>query len=373
MKVPFVDLKSQYQAIKNEIDQAMQAVINDTAFIDGPYLEAFEEAFAQFCGTEYAVGVSSGTSALGLALKASGIGRGDEVITVPNTFMATVEAIIDCGARPVFVDIDPATCTLDVTELGAAITPSTRAIIPVHLYGQPVDMDPVMALAEQHNLLVIEDACQAHGATYKGRATGSLGHAGCFSFYPGKNLGAYGDGGAVVTNDQALAAEIVMLRNHGTKQKYVHEVVGWNERLDALQAAILQVKLKYLPEWNELRRAHAAAYNARLSEVPGITCPHEADYARHVYHVYGIHVQDRDAVMDTLKAHGAGCGIHYPIPVHLQQACGYLGHERGDFPHTEYSADHIVSLPMFPELSNEQIAYVVDTLSNAVGAAERGS
>lgn len=362
MKVPFLDLKAQYRAIKDEVDPAIQSVIEKTAFAGGPFVETFEQAFAEWCGTDHAIGVNSGTTALWAALSGLGIGPGDEVITVPNTFVATVEAIIFCGATPVLADVDEATLTLDPHQVERAITPQTRAIVPVHLYGQMADMDPILEIARKNNLYVVEDAAQAHGATYKGRPAGSVGDAGCFSFYPGKNLGAYGEGGAVTTNDQALAAQIRMAREHGQSRKYYHDILGWNARMDGIQAAVLSVKLRHIEAWNAARAAHARAYNERLSGIEGIHLPIQADYAGHVYHLYVIHLRERDALMKHLAQAGIACGIHYPVNVHLQEAYKGLGYQAGDFPVSERNGAEALSLPMFAELTDKQIDMVCDAI-----------
>lgn len=358
MKVPFLDLKVQYASIRDEIADALQQVLDTTAFAGGPFVEKFETDFASFCECEFAVGVGSGTAALWMALSGLGIGRGDEVITTPNTFIATAEAISLCRAKPVFVDVDEQTYTMDPDLLEDAITPNTRAIIPVHLYGQMADMDNIMELARAHGLLVIEDACQAHGAEYKGRRAGSIGDAGCFSFYPGKNLGAYGEAGAVVTNSAELAEKVRMFRDHGQAKKYCHSTVGWNARMDGFQGAVLSVKLKHLPAWNEARRKNAQLYNTLLADVDGINEVVEAEYARHVYHIYAIRTEHRDDMMTSLAERNIYCGIHYPIPIHLQDAYGALDYSRGSFPVTEEHADELLSLPMFPELTREQIERV---------------
>jgi dTDP-4-amino-4,6-dideoxygalactose transaminase len=367
MKVPFLDLHAQYQTIREEIAFAMQKVLDDTAFAGGPYVAQFEKEFAAFCGCQHAIGVSNGTAALWMALRGLGVGPGDEVITVPNTFIATAEAISLCGAKPMFVDVDENTYTMNPAILEAAITSRTAAIIPVHLYGQMADMDAIMAIARAHKLLVIEDACQAHGATYKGRPAGSIGDAGCFSFYPGKNLGAYGEAGAVVTNNTELAEKIKLLRDHGQPKKYSHTVIGWNDRMDGLQGAILSVKLKHLPAWNEARRAHAQFYRALLAGLENAILPREAYYARHVYHIYAIRVQNRDRVMKALAEKGIQCGVHYPITVHLQEAYHFLGLRPGSFPIAEKCAAELLSLPMFPELTKQQIEHVAGEVKRLVG------
>ncbi len=365
MKVPFLDLKAQYNVIRGEINSAIQEVLESSAFAGGPFVAKFEEQFAVYCGTKYAVGVGNGTDALWLVMLAMGIGPGDEVITVPNTFIATAEAISICGAKPVFVDVDARTYTMDPDRLKQAITSRTKAIIPVHLFGQTADMDPLLEIARQHGLPVIEDACQAHGAQYKGRMAGSMGIAGCFSFYPGKNLGAYGEAGAVVTNDQDLAAKIKVLREHGQPKKYIHSVVGWNARMDGIQGAILSVKLNYLTAANDARRANARLYNELLAGESLVVLPPEAAYAKHVYHLYVIQAARRDDVIQRLGEKGIACGIHYPVPLHLQEAYASLGLPAGKYPVAEESARRFVSLPMFPELTREQIAFVCDELKRA--------
>ncbi len=362
MKVPFLDLKAQYAAIRHEISAGLQEVLDTTSFAGGATVENFEANFALFCQCDHAIGVSSGTTALWMALIGLGIGPGDEVITSPNTFIATAEAISFCGATPVFIDIDEQTHTIDPSLLEDAITPKTKAVIPVHLYGQPADMDPIMDIARDHGLVVIEDACQAHGAEYKGRRAGSIGDAGCFSFYPGKNLGAYGEAGAVVTNNHELAERLRMFRDHGQRQKYHHSIIGWNGRMDGFQGAVLGVKLQYLPAWTEARRENAKLYNELLADEYKVITPFEAEYAKHVYHVYAIRVQGRDAFMEALTEQGISCGIHYPVPLHIQEAFRPLGYEKGSFPVAERCAEEVVSLPMYPELTEEQVGYVVEKI-----------
>jgi dTDP-4-amino-4,6-dideoxygalactose transaminase len=433
MKVPFLDLKAQYESIKDEINTAIQAVLESSAFAGGPFVAQFEKDFANFCGCKHAIGVGSGTEALWMSLLALGIGPGDEVITVPNTFIATAEAISFCGATPVFVDIEEKTYNLDpnkledylkkrfsrksqvasrrsishltphtsrLTEVNCAMrsagrpkaethsgqpsavsgqqsgvsslkprssnlgpgSPRPRAVIPVHLFGQPADMDPILEIAKKYNLAVIEDACQAHGAEYKGKRAGSLGDTGCFSFYPGKNLGAYGEAGAVVTNDDYLAGKLRMLRDHGQPKKYYHDLIGWNGRMDGIQGSVLSVKLKHLPAWNEARRKKAQLYSQMLSGADGVALPKEADYAKHIYHIYALRVPARDKIMNALAEKGIGCGIHYPVPVHLTDAYRSLGLGKGSFPVAEKCAEEFVSLPMFPELTEEQIKYVCDEI-----------
>ncbi|MEZ4677484.1 MAG: DegT/DnrJ/EryC1/StrS family aminotransferase [Caldilineaceae bacterium] len=361
MKIPFVDLKSQYQSIAAEVNSAIADVLENTDFILGRAVEQFEEEFADYCQADYADGVDSGYSALELIVRAYDIGPGDEVITAANTFIATVLAISNCGATPVLVDADPVTYNLDPTKLEAAITPRTRAIMPVHLYGQPADMDPIMTIARKHGLKVIEDAAQGHGGRYKGRAVGSLGDAAGFSFYPGKNLGAYGDGGAVVTNDPALADKIRLLRNLGQRVKYNHEVKGFNRRLDTIQAAVLRVKLPHLDGWNAERRRAAAAFTHDLQGLPLIApaCPSNVEP---VYHLYVIQVENRDALQQHLAAADIATGLHYPKPIHLQPAYQELGYQPGDFPVAEALAENILSLPIFPELTNDAVGYITEQI-----------
>ncbi|MDQ2867377.1 MAG: DegT/DnrJ/EryC1/StrS family aminotransferase [Verrucomicrobiota bacterium] len=365
MSVPFLDLAAHHAPHRDELARAMNDVIERSAFAGGPFVEQFEREFAAFCGSEFALGVGSGTDALWLALLANDIGGGDEVITVPNTFMATAEAITHCGARPVFVDVDDKNYTMDPARIESAITPRTKAIIPVHLFGHPAEMDAILQIARDHNLLVVEDAAQAHGAEYKRRKVGTIGDVGCFSFYPGKNLGAMGEAGAVVTNNEETYEKIRMLRDHGQSTKYHHDLVGWNCRMDGLQAAILSVKLQYLERNNLLRRSHAAHYNSLFADVEEISTPTESRHARHVYHIYSIQTTDRDEMMQLLKERGIGCAVHYPIPIHLQKAYQNLGYNEGSFPVTEQLAREFISLPMFPELSDSQITVVVSTIKHA--------
>ncbi len=364
-KVPFVDLTAQYTAIAEEINKAAVRVLRGTDFILGRDVALFEEEFAAFCETEYAVGVDSGTSALELALQAYDVGPGDEVITAANTFIATALAISYTGAIPVFVDVDPQTYTIDSAQLARAVSHRTKAIIPVHLYGHPADMDPILDIAQRHGIIVIEDACQAHGAKYKGKRVGSLGHAAAFSFYPAKNLGAYGDGGIVVTNDGQVAQSIRRLRNYGQDERYHHILRGYNRRLDTLQAAVLRVKLRHLETWNAIRRQHASLYNRFLAG-GAIATPVEMGYAEPVWHLYVIRVADRDALKARLAIRGIATGIHYPMPVHLQPAYQDLGYVSGDFPITECYAEQILSLPMYAELTPSLIAYVAETIKDVV-------
>ena len=366
MQVPFLNLRAQHDPLRQEIAAAIQEVIDSSAFAGGPFVAAFEQDFAPFCGTRFAVGLGHGTEALWLALLALGVGPGDEVITVPSTFMATAEAITFCGAKPVFVDIEEQTFTLDPRLLERAITPRTKAIIPVHLFGQVADMDPILEIARRHKLPVIEDACQAHGAEYRGKRAGSLGVAGCFSFYPGKNLGAMGEAGALVTDDVRLKDQVAMLRDHGQRKKYHHAVVGWNARMDGIQGAVLKIKLKHLEKGNESRRQHAALYGRLLADEKSLKLPAEAPGRKHVYHVYAVRVQRRDAIIEAMAARGVHCGIHYPIPVHLQEAYQSLGLGKGAFPVAERCAEEFLSLPMFPELSVEQIEAVARELKDVI-------
>ena len=368
MNVPLLDLKAHHAPLRAEFDRAIGEVIDSGAFAGGPFVEKFEADFSAYNNSLFAVGLGSGTEALWLALLACGIGQGDEVITVPTTFMATAEAITFCGARPVFVDVNADTYTMDPAGLEGALSSRTKAIIPVHLFGQPADMDPILEFARRHDLVVIEDAAQAHGAEYKGRKAGTLGDAGCFSFYPGKNLGAFGEGGAVVTDDIELQEKIRVLRDHGQVRKYHHTMIGWNCRMDGIQAAVLRVKLQHLDTGNSLRRAHAGQYNRALQELEDIVTPFEASFARHVYHVYAVRVQERDEVLAFLADKGIQCGVHYPVPIHLQKAYRGLGYEVGDFPNSERTALEFLSLPMFPELTEEQIDMVSVSLREAIVA-----
>ncbi len=359
--IPYLDLKAQYAGIREEIASAINGVLESAQFVLGPDVEAFETEFADFCGAGHGVAVNSGTSALHLALIAAGVGPGDEVITVPFTFVATVAAIRYTGATPVFVDIDPQTFTMDPAAIEEAITPRTKAILPVHLYGQPADLDPILEAARRHRLTVIEDAAQAHAATYKGRTVGSLGDMACFSFYPGKNLGAYGEGGLVVTHDAARARTLRMLRDWGQQERYHHLVEGFNYRMDGIQGAILRVKLRHLQDWTERRRAHAARYDTRLSGADVVTPVVRKD-AGHVYHIYAVRTPERETLRRRLQADGIATGLHYPIPVHLQPAHADLGYRRGSFPHAERAAAEVLSLPLYPELTVEQIDQVASAV-----------
>ncbi|HEX6185550.1 MAG TPA: DegT/DnrJ/EryC1/StrS family aminotransferase [Pyrinomonadaceae bacterium] len=377
MPVPFVDLQAQYRSIKAEVDAAIQRVLDTSAFILGREVEAFERDFAEYVGARECVGVSNGTAALHLALMACGVGPGDEVIVPANTFFATPEAVSAAGATPVFADVDPVTYNLDPAKVEAVVTERTRAVIPVHLYGQPADLDALDEVAKRHNLTVIEDAAQAHGARYRGRRVGALSRVGCFSFYPGKNLGAYGEGGAVTTDDPEVARRVRLLRDHGSEVKYRHEVVGYNLRLEGIQGAVLGVKLKHLDDWNALRRRHAARYRdllGSLEEAGALSLPREAEYAEHVYHLFVVQTSARDSMQRFLSAANVHTGIHYPVPAHLQPAYAALGHKEGDFPESERQARRVLSLPMFAELTERQLAYVAHAVEDfcAQGAAAAG-
>jgi dTDP-4-amino-4,6-dideoxygalactose transaminase len=361
--IPFVDLKAQYASIKDEIGPAIQGILDSCQFTLGAEVVAFEKEFAAYSQAEHGIGVNTGTSALHVALLAAGVGPGDEVITVPFTFVATVAAIYYTGARAVFVDIDPRSFTMNPAAIEAAITPKTKAILPVHLYGQTADMDPILEIAKRHGLVVIEDAAQAHGAEYKGRRAGSMGDMGCFSFYPGKNLGAYGEGGMVVTNNPDYARTMRMLRDWGAEKKYEHVLKGYNYRLEGIQGAILRVKLRHLEAWTEARRTAASRYDKLLAG-SGVAAPEAMPYARHVYHVYAIRTRQRAAWQESLQAQGIQTGIHYPIPVHLLPAYADLGYKAGDFPHSEQAANEVLSMPMFPELTAAQIEEVCGALRN---------
>lgn len=362
--IPFLDLTEQGRSLRPAIDRAFAEILDSGWFVRGPNVEAFEAAFAAFCGARHALGVNSGTTALQIALMACGIGPGDEVITVSHTFAASVAGIIHAGATPVLVDVKPDTYTMDADRIEERITDRTRAILPVHLYGQPADMDPIVALAAKYGLRVIEDAAQAHGATYAGRPVGSLGDVACFSFYPGKNLGAYGEGGAVVTSDDEIAHQARLLHNHGAETKYEHIVVGYNFRMEALQGAVLGAKLPHLSEWNRLRQERASWYDEGLAEADVVT-PKRGERSTHVYHLYVIQAEDRDGLQADLGRQGIGTGIHYPIPVHLQPGYAQLGYGRGDLPVTEHLADHVLSLPMYPELSRDGVERVVEAVTAA--------
>lgn len=375
MNIPILDLKRQYQSIKTEIDSAIARVIESGQFILGPEVEAFERAVAQYLRVKHAIGVASGTDALWLALKAANISPGDRVIVPSFTFFATAEAVCNVGATPIFADIDPQTFNIDpnsvrnLLESNAQIREKTKAIIPVHLYGQPAEMDEILQIAQQYKLTVIEDAAQAIGAQYKDRTVGTLGHLGCFSFFPTKNLGAYGDGGLVVTNDDALAERVRMLRVHGSKPKYYHHIVGTNSRLDALQAAILRVKLTHLNEWTFARQQIATQYDTALSRLDGLTVPYRAPERTHIYHQYTIRVLGgrRDALQKYLKEYGIGTEIYYPLPLHLQPCFAHLGYREGQLPESERASREVLSLPIFPELTSAEREYIIETIKNFMG------
>jgi dTDP-4-amino-4,6-dideoxygalactose transaminase len=362
--IPFLDLKAQYKEIKPQVDAAVARVIESAQLVLGPEVAAFEERFAAYCGVRHCVALNSGTSALHLALLAAGVGPGDEVITVSMTFVATTAAILYCGAKPVFVDVDPDTWTMDPNSVKAAITPRTKAILPVHLHGLMADMDPIIEVADSAGLIVIEDAAQAHGSEYRGLRAGSIGDIGCFSFYPGKNLGAYGEAGAAVTNSSDLARQLALLRDWGQESKYNHVLPGYNFRMDGIQGAVLNVKMAYIESWTEARQAVASHYDRLLARAQ-FKRPAPPPHCRHVYHVYAVEVEHRDQVQKALSAAGIGTGIHYPVPVHLQKAYGDLGYGRGDFPVTEAIANRFLSLPIYAELQPEQVANVVLELENA--------
>jgi len=372
IRVPFLDLEAHHAPLRAEFDQAIGEVIDSGAFAGGPVVAQFENEFAAFCGSRHAIGVGNGTDALWLALLACGIGPGDEVITVPNTFMATAEAITYTGAKPVFVDVDERSYTINPELLEGARTPRTKAVIPVHLFGQVADMDRILSFGRKHGLYVIEDAAQAHGAEYKGRRAGSMGDLGCFSFYPGKNLGAFGEAGAVVTNDDNLQEKIRILRDHGQIRKYQHAMVGWNCRMDGIQAAILRIKLRRLDQANQRRQAHARRYDRLFHDLEDVERPFEVASGQHVYHIYPIRVSERDGVMRLLEEKGIGCGIHYPVPIHLQEAYRDLGYERGSFAISERLCSAFISLPMFPELTEAQVELVAESVreSLTVGVLE---
>jgi len=364
VKVPYLDLKAQYQSIKPEIDAAIARVLDSCQFVLGSEVAAFEQDFAKYCGTSDCIALNSGTSALHLALLAGKVGPGDEVITVPFTFVASVAAVLYAGARPVLVDIEPRSLTMDPAAVEAAITPRTKAILPVHLYGQSADMDPIMDLARRHGLVVIEDAAQAHGAKYKGRPVGSIGDMACFSFYPGKNLGACGEGGAVTTNNPEYARAVRMLRDWGQDRKYHHVLRGYNYRMEGFQGAILGVKLRHLDQWTEARRAVVQQYNELLAN-SDIETPVEMPWARHVYHVYTVRSADRDGLQAALTTEGVQTGIHYPVPVHMQPAYADLGYGPGAFPRAEAAAKQVLSLPLYPEITREAVAQVASAVQKA--------
>lgn len=358
--IKFVDLKLQYSSIKSEIDSAIQDVLDSTHFVLGENVSKFEEEFASFCNAKYSVGLNNGTSALHLALLANGIGKGDEVITTPNTFAATAAAITYTGAMPRFVDIDEETYNMDTNKLEKAITKNTKAVIPVHLYGQPADMKQIMEIAKKHNLLIIEDACQAHGAEHYGKKV-PISEIGCFSFYPGKNLGAYGEGGSIVSSDKEFTDIVRAYRQHGEISKNVHKYVGYNYRLEEIQAAVLRVKLRHLGKWLQMRRKNASLYNEKLKNADIVT-PIEKNYNKHVYHLYVVRTKNRQKLVEHLSSREIQTGIHYPTPIHLQEAYGFLGYKKGSFPVAEQYAEEILSLPMYPELKEDEISYVAEAI-----------
>lgn len=365
-EVPFIDLRAQHEPMMPEFVEAFRQVTESSAFCNGPFVVRFEAEFAAYCRTKYALGVGSGTDALWLSLMSLGVGPGDEVITVPNSFVATAEAISLCGARPVFVDIDEETYTMDPKQLEAAITLRTQAIIPVHLFGQMADMDPILAVARRHGTPVVEDACQAHGAEYHGLKAGSLGVTGCFSFYPGRNLGAFGEAGSITTDEPELRSRIRMLRDHGQSAKHLHATIGCNARMDGIQAAVLSLKLHRLDAANESRRQHAKLYDELLADEPRVKRPTAAGDRRHVYHIYAVRVRERDAVLEQMRARGIHCAVHYPVPIHLQKAYAFLNFRLGSFPVAERCAEELLSLPIYPELKQEQIELVVRTLKQCL-------
>ena len=365
--VPLLDLQAEYAPLRQRILHAVDEVLSSGQLYLGPQTRALEAEFAQYCGAAHGVACSSGTDALILGLQALGIGPGDEVITVSHTFIATVAAIMLAGATPVFVDIDAQTYTMNVPQLAASLTPRTRAVLPVHLYGHPVDMEPLLAFAKRHGLAVVEDCAQAHGAEYRGRRAGSLGDAGCFSFVFTKNLRAYGDAGMLLTSDAAVAERARRLLDHGRSARYEHAVIGWNMRMDELHAAVLRLKLPLLDGWTASRREHARAYDAALRSAGGVSTPFAAPDVMHVYHQYVVGVDERDAVRQRLARRGVETGVHYPIPCHLQEACRGLGYRPGDLPATERAAARVLSLPVYPELTDEQRGYVIECVKGAVG------
>jgi len=361
--VPFINLAVQYESISSDLDAAVAGVMASGMYVQGAEVERFEEEFARYNGTTHAVACSSGTSALKLALLAADVGANDEVITAANTFMATAGAIIHAGAKPVFVDVDPITFNMDPGLLEKAITENTKAIIAVHLYGHPADMDPVVHIAKEKGLVLIEDTAQAHGARYKGTVAGSMGHAGCFSFYPTKNLGACGEGGAIITNSSELALKMKLLRDHGSESKYIHSLIGYNDRMAALQASVLRVKLRHLDDWVDSRRSHAERYSSLLEDV-AVETPQEMTYAKAAYHLYVIHCAFRDKLSEFLKSRDVGFGFHYPVPLHMQPALAYLGYKQGHFPVAERLALRLLSLPMYPELTADQVSHVCEAVAD---------
>lgn len=371
MNVPFVDFREQYHAVKDKVDAGLKKVFEDGSFILGPQEKAFEEDFARYCGTQYAVGVNSGTDALYLAMLALDIGPGDEVIVPTFTFIATALCVSYTGAKPVFVDIEDQTCNIDPALFEAAITPKTKAVIPVHIYGQPADMKEINAIAAKHKIAVVEDACQAHGAMYNGKKTGALGDIACFSFYPTKSLGAFGDGGMVVTGNKSLYEKTLMLRDYGRAGRYNHKIKGHNSRLDTVQAVVLAAKLPLLDQWNKMRNDVAAHYGKLLKSAEGVVTPAIQKGRTHVFQTYAVRLPNRDKICEAMKAKGVGVLIHYPIPLHLQEAYADLGHKRGDFPVSETIAKEILSLPMFPHMKKDQVEYVCTTLKELLGSKEK--
>lgn len=363
-RIPMNDLRLQYEQLKPQMDAALAGVVANCAFISGPQVQAFERAFAAYCGAGHCIGVSNGTDALKLALRAAGVGQGDEVITTPHTFAATIEAICELGARPVLVDIEPRYFTMDMGQVAGRVSVRTRAVIPVHIYGHPADMDPLLELAQQRGLAVIEDAAQAHGARYRGRMAGTLGLAGCFSFYPGKNLGAYGDAGGILTRDEGLAGRLRLLRNHGQDPggKFYYLEPGYNHRMDGFQGAVLQVKLPHLDQWNARRRQVAARYGEALRDIGELGLPSEAEYAYHVYHLYVVRLPDRQRLAAALREAGIDTAAHYPHPLHLTPAYRSLGYGEGALPECERACREILSLPLFPELRDDQVDYIAEQI-----------
>ena len=366
MNVPYFDLKAQYAELREEIRAALDRVCQSASFILGQEVAQFEKEFAAYCETKHCVALNTGTSALHLGLLAAGVQPGDEVITTPNTFIATAEAISYTGAKPAFVDIDPATANIDPVQIEQAITPRTKVIIPVHLYGRPVNLDAILDIARRHRLTVIEDACQAHGARYHGKRVGGFGQSAAFSFYPGKNLGAYGEGGALTTNDERVAQFARAMRDHGQAKRYFHDYIGYNYRMDGFQGAVLRVKLKHLDQWIAKREEFCRLYRQLLANAR-LELPADDPRSECVYHLFVVYVDNRDAVRTALDARGVQSAIHYPVPVHLQKAYAALGHQRGAFPHTERACDRVFSMPLFPEMSREQVAYAANTLAEIVG------
>lgn len=370
MKIPLLDLKAQYLSIKNEVNGAIKRVLEKQEFILGEEVEKLEKEIASYCSRKYAVGVASGTDALTLSLKALGIREGDEVITAPFTFIATGEAISNVGARPVFVDIDPHTYNIDPALIESEINDKTRAILAVHIYGQCADMDPIMDIAKRHNLKVVEDCAQAIGARYKNRKSGSMGDAGCMSFFPSKNLGGIGDGGMVVTNDKNLADKLRILRVHGSNKRYYHDILGYNSRLDNLQAAVLRIKLKYLDKWIASRQRNAARYNSLLSGIKAVKTPFISDYTIHTYHQYVIKSKERDSLIDFLSKNDIESRVYYPVPLHLQKCYRFLGYPKGSFPNTEEAADNTLALPVYPELKEEDQVKVTSLIKESLEKSE---